>query len=79
MIYRLYHLLPKTSELKYPPFLNDDNLEVYKRAFTALSYFIKKYEEAIKIATEDCVKVVEKIMPFLILKVNFDWTNFKLN
>jgi hypothetical protein len=62
-------LLPKTSELRNPPFLNENNLELNKRIFIALSYFIKKYEEAIRIGIEETVKLVEKILPFMVLKV----------
>jgi hypothetical protein len=65
----LAELLPKSKELKTPPFLEEKNMELYKRIFIALCYFLKKYEEAIRIGIEECVKLVEKIIPFLVLKV----------
>lgn len=35
---------------------------------TGICYFIKNYDDAIKISTEETVKLVEKLLPFLHFK-----------
>ena len=61
-------MLINTSQLENPPFLPQENLAQQKQICSSLCYFIKKYDESIYIAIEDCVKLVEKIAQFLIFR-----------
>jgi hypothetical protein len=64
----LADMLINTSELETPPFLPQESVAQQKIICTSLCYFIKKYDEAVQIAIEDCVKIVEKIAQFLIFR-----------
>jgi len=64
----LADMLINTSQLENPPFLPQENLAQQKQICSSLCYFIKKYDESIYIAIEDCVKLVEKIAQFLIFR-----------
>jgi len=45
-----------------------EKIEDYKTYCTAICFFILNYDEAIKIAVEKIVKIVEKLAPFLVYR-----------
>jgi len=59
-------LLPSTSELENPPIIPEEKEKEYKIYCVAICFFILNYEEALKIAVEKIVKIVEKLCPFLL-------------
>ncbi|KRX00211.1 Armadillo-type fold [Pseudocohnilembus persalinus] len=68
VILSLAQLLPKTSELARPPFLDEKKADEYKVYAKTICEFILKTPDdlALIIAFEDTVKIVEKIVVFLI-------------
>jgi len=65
----LAKLLPKTSELKTPPILKYAYEEDYKVYCQAICSFIMQTTEATNIASEDIVKIGEKLAPFVVYRL----------
>eukprot|EP01017_Pseudomicrothorax_dubius_P022976 TRINITY_DN24717_c0_g1_i2.p1 TRINITY_DN24717_c0_g1~~TRINITY_DN24717_c0_g1_i2.p1 ORF type:complete len:497 (+),score=80.92 TRINITY_DN24717_c0_g1_i2:36-1526(+) len=64
----LAKLLPNPIKAATPPLLPAERQEEAKNVMRALGHFIRKYDDAIVVAVEECVKITEKIAPFLLLR-----------
>lgn len=64
----LAELLPKTSSLEFPPIVPDEIMKDNKNVCIALCVLIKNHEESVRIVVEETVKVVERIVPYLIVR-----------
>ena len=65
-------LLPNTQNMDNPPLTNPYKLKDAKQYVLALAWFIKNYEEGIRVAIEDVVKISEKLIPYLLISEDAD-------
>jgi hypothetical protein len=60
--------LPKTSSLEFPPIIPEEMMKENKSICIALCVLIKNHDESVRIVVEETVKVVERIVPYLIVR-----------
>eukprot|EP00357_Protocruzia_adherens_P006027 CAMPEP_0114974080 /NCGR_PEP_ID=MMETSP0216-20121206/1323_1 /TAXON_ID=223996 /ORGANISM="Protocruzia adherens, Strain Boccale" /LENGTH=500 /DNA_ID=CAMNT_0002334667 /DNA_START=20 /DNA_END=1522 /DNA_ORIENTATION=+ len=58
-------LLPKLSDYRNAPFVDESQLPKYAVFLKSLDYFLNKYKESLKILLEETVNFAEKLLPFL--------------
>jgi len=53
-----------------PPITNPYKLKNVKKYTSCLAYFIKNDEEGVRVATEEVVKISEKLIPYLLVAID---------